>query len=141
MITHVSHIRVRYAETDQMGVVYHGNFAAYFETARAEMIREMGLTYKELEAMGVMMPITELLVRYMRPVTYDELIELRTRLETMPDRRIVMHTDVYNAQGKHCVAGQVTLAFIDANTRQSISAPEAFLQILRQHWKRDESNG
>ncbi|MEM7039534.1 MAG: thioesterase family protein, partial [Bacteroidota bacterium] len=130
MISHETQVRVRYAETDQMGVVYHGVYPQYFEVGRAELIREYGLSYAEMEASGVVMPVTELHVRYLRPALYDELLTLRTFVAKLPEQRIVMQTEVYNEAGKLCVAGKVTLAFIDQSTRKSVPPPAKFMEIL-----------
>ena len=81
MYTSSTQIRVRYAETDQMNVVYHGNYAQYFEVGRAESIRQLGFTYKELEAMGVIMPIVELQTKFLRPAHYDDLLTIKTTLK------------------------------------------------------------
>lgn len=82
-------LRVRYAETDQMDVVYHGNYAQYFEVGRAEAIRQMGFTYKDMEAMGIIMPIVEWHAKFIRPAHYDDLLTIRTTLKELPaDHRI-----------------------------------------------------
>jgi acyl-CoA thioester hydrolase len=118
-------IRVRYAETDQMNVVYHGNYAQYFEVARAESIREMGFTYKDMEAMGVVMPIVELHVKYIRPAHYDDLLTIKTMLKELPtDHRIEFHQEVYNEKEKLLTIGRVVLYFINAVTKEKTVMPE-----------------
>lgn len=125
-----THIRVRYAETDQMNVVYHGNYAQYFEVARAEAIREMGLTYKEMEETGIVMPIVELHTKFLRPAHYDDLLTIRTELRELPaDHRIEFHHEVYNDSGKLLTIGRVVLYFLDAVTKARAQMP---LQ-LKQH--------
>ena len=110
-------IRVRYAETDQMNVVYHGNYAQYFEVGRAEAIRSLGFTYKDLEAMGIVMPIVELSSKFLRPAHYDDLLTIKTMLKELPtNHRIEFHQEVYNQTGKLLTSGKVVLYFIDANT-------------------------
>src|SRR5215471_16826613 len=90
-------LRVRYAETDQMNVVYYGNYAQYFEVGRVESIRQLGYTYKDMEASGVIMPVVEMYVRYLRPATYDDLLTVKTKLRELPDgHRIEFFQDVYN---------------------------------------------
>lgn len=123
-------LRVRYAETDQMGVVYHGHFAAYFETARAEFIRSRGLTYRDMETRGILMPVTELNMKFIRPALYDDLLTIRTRVDEVPDKRITLHHEVTNEQGELLVVAQVTLAFLDAATRRSVRAPEFFTELF-----------
>ncbi len=125
-------IRVRYAETDQMNVVYHGNYAQYFEVARAEAIRELGFTYKEMEAMGVVMPIVELHTKFLRPAKYDDLLTIKTQLREMPtDHRIEFHHEVYNEEGKLLTIGRIVLYFLDAKTMARSTTPEALAQHVQ----------
>ncbi|HCT23785.1 MAG TPA: thioesterase [Chitinophagaceae bacterium] len=125
MFQHETKIRVRYAETDQMDVVYHGNYAQYFEVGRAESIRQLGFTYKDMEAIGVVMPIVEWHAKYLRPAHYDELLTIRTILKELPDdHRIEFHQEVYNESEKLLTVGRVVLYFIDASTKQKTSMPE-----------------
>ena len=125
MFQHETKIRVRYAETDQMDVVYHGNYAQYFEVGRAESIRQLGFTYKDMEAIGVVMPIVEWHAKYLRPAHYDELLTIRNILKELPDdHRIEFHQEVYNESEKLLTVGRVVLYFIDASTKQKTSMPE-----------------
>lgn len=118
-------IRVRYAETDQMDVVYHGNYAQYFESARTEAIRDLGFTYKDMEAMGVIMPIVELHIRYLRPAHYDDLLTIKTILKELPaDHRIEFHQEVYNEKEKLLTIGRVVLYFMKADTMEKTVMPE-----------------
>ena len=139
MITHETTLRVRYAETDQMGVVYHGNYLAYFEAARGDMIRDFGLSYGDLEAAGIIMPVTEARLKYLRPVKYDALITLRSTIDTLPTRRLVVKAEVFDEAGKRCVEGHVELAFIDRHTGKTIDAPDSFTQILLRRWPESNS--
>ena len=118
-------IRVRYAETDQMNVVYHGNYAQYFEVGRAEAIRSLGFTYKDLEAMGVIMPIVELTSKFLRPAHYDDLLTIKTVLKEWPtNHRIEFNQEVYNQHEKLLTIGKVVLYFIDAITKEKTVMPE-----------------
>jgi acyl-CoA thioester hydrolase len=139
MITHETTLRVRYAETDQMGVVYHGHFLAYFEAARGDMIRDFGLSYADLEAAGVLMPVTEAKLQYKRSVKYDELITLRCSIHELPKRRLKVHTQVFNEGGKPCVEGHVELAFVDRHSGKTIDAPAFFTEILLSRWPESNS--
>jgi acyl-CoA thioester hydrolase len=117
MFNSETNIRVRYSETDQMNVVYHGNYAQYFEVARAEAIREMGITYKEMEEMGIVMPIVELHTKFLRPAKYDDLLTIKTQLRELPsDHRIEFHHEVYNEEGKLLTIGRIVLYFLDSKT-------------------------
>ena len=118
-------IRVRYAETDQMNVVYHGNYAQYFEVGRAEAIRSLGFTYKDLEAMGVIMPIVELTSKFLRPAHYDDLLTIKTVLKEWPtNHRIEFNQEVYNQHEKLLTIGKVVLYFIDAITKEKTVMPK-----------------
>src|SRR4029079_17909809 len=112
-------IRVRYAETDQMNVVYYGNYAQYFEVGRVESIRQLGLVYKDIEASGVIMPVVEMHIRYLRPATYDDLLTVKTTVREMPHNyKVEFFQDVYNEEGKLLVASRVVLYFLEASTRR-----------------------
>lgn len=131
MYTTEHKIRVRYAETDQMNVVYHGNYPQYFETARAEGIRALGLTYKQIEESGVVMPVVELHMRYLRPAHYDDLITIRTELKELPtDHRIEFHHEVLNEAGKLLTIGRIVLYFITADTKEKCTMPELLREKL-----------
>jgi len=131
-----TNIRVRYAETDQMNVVYHGNFAQYFEVARAEAIRALGFTYKDMEALGVIMPVVELHVKFIRPAHYDDLLLVKTILRELPtDHRIDFQQEVYNESGKLLATGKVVLYFMHAQTMKKTTMPEELLQKLNAYFQ------
>ncbi|TDH29215.1 acyl-CoA thioesterase [Segetibacter sp. 3557_3] len=124
-------LRVRYAETDQMNIVYYGNYAQYFEVGRVESIRQLGFTYKDMEAMGVIMPVVELQTKYVRPAYYDDLLTVKTTLREMPlDHRIEFHQEVYNESGKLLTTGRVVLYFIRADNKAKTVMPEALRDKL-----------
>jgi acyl-CoA thioester hydrolase len=124
MFESVTQIRVRYAETDQMNVVYHGNYAQYFEVARAEAIRNLGFTYKDMEKLGTYMPITELHCKFLRPAHYDDLLSIKLMLKELPaDHRIIFDHEVYNEAGQLLTIGKVVLYFMEAATRQKTNMP------------------
>jgi acyl-CoA thioester hydrolase len=117
-------IRIHYALTDQMGFVYHSRYAEFFEIGRAEAIRQLGYTYKDLEAMGVMMPVTELHIKYLRPVKYDELITVRITLKELPmAHKVTFYSEVLNEAGVVCTTGEVTLYFIETATMKRCDMP------------------
>lgn len=131
MYESTTQLRVRYAETDQMNVVYYGNYAQYFEVGRVECIRQLGYTYKDMEASGVMMPVIELNIKYLRPATYDELITVKTQIRELPnDHRIEFFQEVFNEKGKMLTSGKVLLYFLIMQTWQKTSMPEAFRSRL-----------
>ena len=132
MYISTTEIRVRYAETDQMNVVYHGNYAQYFEVGRGDSIRNLGLTYKDMEAMGVIMPIVDFQAKFLRPAHYDDLLTIKTMLKELPtDHKIEYHQEVYNQHGKLLTIGRVVLYFIDANTKQKTNMPQKFMEIIQ----------
>src|SRR5687768_9069771 len=125
-------IRVRYAETDQMNVVYHGNYAQYFESARAESIRHLGFTYKEMEAMHVIMPIVEFHCKYIRPAHYDDLLTVKVILKELPtDHRIEFHHEVYNEKEKLLTIGRAVLYFINSKTMEKTVMPPALFEKVK----------
>ena len=125
-------IRVRYAETDQMNIVYHGNYAQYFEVGRAESIRQLGFTYRDMEESGVIMPIVELHCKYIRPAHYDDLLTIKTILKELPiDHRIEFHQEVYNESGKLLTTGRVVLYFLDVKTKDKTTLPEILFNKLK----------
>jgi len=122
---------VRYAETDQMNVVYYGNYAQYFEVGRVESIRQLGVVYKDIEASGVVMPVVEMHVRYLRPATYDDLLTVKTTIRELPENyRVEFFQDVYNEQGKLLAAGRVVLYFLEAQTKRKTNIPAALKEKL-----------
>ncbi len=124
-------VRVRYAETDQMNVVYHGNYAQYFEVARAEAIRELGFTYKDMEAMGTYMPIVELQCKFLSPAHYDDLLTIKVILkELTTDHRIEFYHEVFNEAGKLLTTGRVVLFFMDAKTGGKTNMPPQMREKL-----------
>lgn len=132
MYISTTEIRVRYAETDQMNVVYHGNYAQYFEVGRGDSIRNLGLTYKDMEAMGIIMPIVDFQAKFLRPAHYDDLLTIKTMLKELPtDHKIEYHQEVYNQHGKLLTIGRVVLYFIDANTKQKTNMPQKFMEIIQ----------
>ena len=135
MFTSETKIRVRYAETDQMNVVYHGNYAQYFEVGRVESIRQLGLSYKDVEASGVIMPVIEWTAKFIRPAHYDDLLTIRTTVKKWPtDYRIEFHQEVFNEQGKLLTTGKVLLYFLTADTRETTAIPEQMARTLRPYF-------
>ena len=128
-------IRVRYAETDQMGVVYHSNYFPWFESARAEAIRELGFTYKDIEKMGVIMPVVDVHCRYLRPALYDDLVTIQTTLRELPlHHKIEFFQDVLNEKGELLASGKITLYFMEAATMKRTVLPRIMLEKLQPYF-------
>lgn len=136
MYTTAFQIRVRYAETDQMNVVYHANYATYFEVARTESIRKLGFTYREMEAMGIEMPVTEITMTYLRPARYDDLLTVETVLRELPDNHVIsFHQEIFNEKKKLITSGKVTLFFLDRVTKKRTVMPEILRDKLKAYFK------
>ncbi|MGH1436321.1 MAG: acyl-CoA thioesterase [Lewinella sp.] len=136
MLTHECTKRVRYGETDQMGYLYYGNYAQYYEIGRAEMIRSLGLSYRAMEEEhNVLMPVMTLQCRYVRPALYDELITIRSTLRHLPQKTITFHMELFNEKGKLVNGGSVKLCFIDAKTNKSIETPSYLLEKLKPYFE------
>jgi len=130
-----THIRVRYGETDQMGYVYYGNYGMYYEVARVESLRQLGMTYREMEEMGVMMPVIENHTRFLAPALYDDLLRIVTTVREKPGVRIRFEYEIYNEAGKLINQGDTLLVFVDKRTGKPRRPPEKFDQILEPFFK------
>ncbi len=122
---YTAQVRVNYYDTDKMGVVWHGNYIKYFENAREEAFRAIGMPYDEVEKAGIMMPIVDLAISYHFPAVYDEILDVKIKVAEPPRARIKVEYEVLNQSGKLCVSGHTTLGFIDANTRAPCRAPQS----------------
>lgn len=127
-------IRVRYAETDQMGYVYYGNYAAFYEIARTEMLRSTGISYKELEEMGVMLPVTELKTKYLKPGKYDDLITIRVTIRKKPAVRIIFEYELFNESGELLNQGETTLVFVNMEKNKPCMPPQVFQDKMSKYF-------
>ena len=135
MFTSETKIRIHYALTDQMGIVYHGHYAQFYEIGRTEAIRELGYTYKDIEAMGVIMPVVDIHSRFLRPARYDDLVTVRTTLRELPvDHRIVFHSEIHNEEKHLLNGGDVTLYFMEARSMIRCSMPEVLKERLARYF-------
>jgi acyl-CoA thioester hydrolase len=135
MFTSETQLRVRYAETDQMGVVYHGNYFAYFESARAESIRQLGFTYADMEKMGVIMPIVEVQCRYLRPARYDDLLLIKVILNELPvHHKIEFHHEVFNEKKELLATAKIILYFLESKTMKRTTMPDPLLEKLKPYF-------
>ena len=128
-------MRVRYAETDQMGVVYHSNYFPYFETARAESIRQLGFTYADMEKMGIIMPVIEVQCRYLRPAVYDDLLTIKVILRELPvHHKIEFHHEVFNEKNELLATGKIILYFMESKSMKRTTMPEQLLLKLQPYF-------
>jgi acyl-CoA thioester hydrolase len=127
--------RVRYGETDQMGYLYYGNYAQYYEIGRVELMRSLGVSYKDLEEnQGILMPVMSLNMRFVRPAHYDELITIRTQLREMPDATITFHVELFNEKKKLLNGGSVKLCFVEAKSGKTVPTPPALVEKLKPYF-------
>ncbi len=123
--------RVRYAETDQMGVVYHGNYAVFFEMGRVEWLRNMGVSYKSMEENGIMLPVVSLTMNYKKPARYDDLLTVKTIFKSQTSVKIEFDYEIYNESGELLTTGYSMLVFVDMKTGRPILPPDYILEKLK----------
>ena len=128
-------IRTRYAETDQMGVVYYGNYPQYLEVARVEYLRSIGISYKELEKEGVMLPVVSLHLDYKKPALYDEVLTIRTLLKKLPTNKIEFDYEIYNEEGVLLSTANTILVFVDTKTWRPIRCPEHIFEEIKKEYE------
>ncbi len=122
--------RVRYGETDQMGVVYYGNYAQYLEIGRVEWLRSLGFSYKSMEESGIMLPVISLQIDFKKPATYDEQITVITKLKKLPSVRIEFDFEIWNEQDQLLISANTVLVFMDMNTKRPIKCPDYILDRI-----------
>jgi len=133
MYTSETTIRVHYALTDQMGVVYHGHYAQFYEIGRTDAIRALGVTYKDIEAMGIIMPVIDLHLKFLLPAKYDELITVKTYLKEIPQSyKVIFYGEIYNEKNQLLNIGEVTMYFMESQTMKKCLMPEALNLKLQQ---------
>jgi acyl-CoA thioester hydrolase len=124
-------IRVRYAETDRMGYAYYGNYATYFEVARVESLREMGMTYKEMEDEGIILPVLEYYIKFIKPAFYDDLLSIKTVIKTMPGARIRFDYETFNEKNVLLNVANTILVFINKSNNKPCAAPPYFIEHIK----------
>ena len=130
-ISNITEFRPRYSETDQMGVVYYGNYASYFEVGRVELLRQIGMTYAQMEETGTMLPVVHMSIDFKRGARYDEQIFLETKLIELPTRKISFYHHLRDGSGNTLVIGKVVLVFCDTNTFKPKSCPSDLEALLK----------
>lgn len=136
MFVHETKVKVRYAETDQMGVAYHGNYAQYYEIARTECFEACsGMTYAAMEADGIMLPILELQAKYIKPALYNQTLTIKCIVNELPSIRLKVDYEIYNESDELINIGKTTLVFVDRHTRKPCAPPENFMKNVRQYFK------
>ncbi len=130
MVSNEIQVRVRYAETDQMGYVYYGNYATYFEVARVELLRSLGFTYKKLEEEGVMLPVLDFSIKYFKPAFYDDVLTIKTTVPEIPTARIRFLYETFNDVGTLLNKAETTLVFINRLTNRPTAIPVEMRKIF-----------
>jgi len=126
---------VRYAETDPMKYVYYGQYATYFEVARVELFRTLGMSYDEIENRGTWLPVSEYRIKYLKPALYDEILEIHTFIKKIPGARIEFEYEIYNSSKQKITEAKTTLFFLDAKTNKVVKCPEFLMQIIEKNWQ------
>lgn len=134
MYQHTIQLRVRYGETDQMGYVYYGNYASYYEVARVEALRNLGMSYRELEDAGIMMPVLENHSYYHQPVRYDDLLTIEVTLPALPSVKITFEYSFINQENTKVHSGKTVLVFMKADTKRPCRPPEAMVALLEPYF-------
>ena len=134
MLISETKIRVRYGETDQMGYVYYGNYAQYYEVARVEALRKIGFSYKEIEQKGIHLPVLDYSIHYNKPAYYDDELTIITTIKELPGVRIRFHYECFNDKKELLNTGMVTLVFIDKEKNKPCPPPDWFMDEVEKHF-------
>jgi len=137
MIVTTNTIRVRYGETDPMKYVYYGNYAEYFEVARVELFRSLGMSYDEIEKRGIFLPVSEYKIKYLKPALYDQLLEIRTYIRKIPGIRIEFDYEIYNEDNIKITEASTTLFFLDSVTNKIVKCPDYLMELIEKKWNPD----
>lgn len=134
MFSSEAQVRVRYAETDQMGYVYYGNYAQYYEVGRVEALRALGMSYKAMEDSGIMLPVVTYSIKYNKPAFYDNVLTIKTTVREIPSVRIRFDYEAYNEEGELLNTGETTLVFINRQTNKPCKAPVDFIEKIKKYF-------
>jgi acyl-CoA thioester hydrolase len=135
MFVHETKVKVRYAETDQMGIVHHANYALYYEIARTECFEaSSGITYESMEADGVMLPLLELQSKYLKPAFYNQVLTVKCFVKELPSVRLNVEYEIYNEEEQLINIGKTTLVFVDKATRKPCQPPKTFMDGIKEYF-------
>ena len=133
---HTTHsLRVRYAETDSMKYVYYGIYAQYFEVARVELFRTLGISYDEIENQGIWLPVSEYSIKYLKPALYDEILEIHTFIKKIPGVRVEFEYEIYNSSKEKITEAKTTLFFLDSRTNKVVKCPSFLMEFIEKNWQ------
>jgi len=131
MYTHEIEIRVRYGEVDMMGYLYYGYYSFYYEQARVETMRSLGIPYKRMEELGYLLPVRDLHIKFIKPAFYDDVVRIKTMIKKMPSVRHDFSYEMYNAKGELINTADTTLVYLDKESRKPVQCPEFVKELLR----------
>lgn len=134
MFIHTTQLRVRYGETDRMGFVYYGFYAQYYEVGRVETMRKLGFPYKKLEDSGILLPVLDLEIKYIKPAFYDDMLTVKTSIAEMPATRIKFLYEIFNQEKQLINQGKTTLVFVDQSKHKPVMAPVLVLKALDKYF-------
>jgi acyl-CoA thioester hydrolase len=132
-------IRVRYADTDQMGYVYYGNYGRFYEIGRVEALRSIGFSYRDMEESGTMMPVYENYSRYLQPARYDDELSIKVTIAELPTARVVFRYEIRNQDGALLNTGETTLVFLNRETNRPTRAPAFLLEKLKPYFEKTDN--
>ncbi len=127
-------IRTRYAETDQMGYVYYGNYAQYFEVGRVEAMRNLGMSYRDLEGSGILLPVVSFNINFLKPALYDENLSIITKISTKPTVRLIFDYETYNEQDELLNTASTTLVFVNKIKNKPCPPPKEFMELFKPYF-------
>lgn len=135
MYSHQYKIRIRYSDTDQMGIVYYGNYASFYEIGRVEALRALNFPYKLMEERGIMLPVIENHSKFVQPAYYDEIITITTTIRALPTVKVLFEFELHNEDGKLIHTGSTLLVFMKTVSRKPCKAPEDLLNLLKPYFQ------
>lgn len=136
MFTSQTQVRVHYALTDQMGFVYHGHYAQFYEIGRTDAIRNLGFSYKDMESLGIIMPVVETKFKFLLPAKYDDLITIKTTLKELPEKhRVVFYGEIYNENNQLLNIGEVTMYFMEVEGMKKAVMPKPLKERLQKYFQ------
>ena len=130
MYSHEIEIRVRYGEVDMMGYLYYGYYSFYYEQARVETMRSLGIPYKKMEELGFLLPVVDLQIHFIKPAYYDDIVRIKTFIKKMPMVRHYFHYEMYNQQNELINEANTTLVYLDKETRKPVACPVFVTELL-----------
>jgi len=131
MYAHEIKIRVRYGEVDMMGYLYYGYYSFYYEQARVETMRSLGIPYKKMEELGFLLPVVDLRIRFIKPAYYDDIVRIKTMVKQMPKVRHHFFYEMYNEDEELINEAETTLVYLDKDTRKPIGCPQFVRDLLK----------